>query len=173
MAAKLLTKSSALVQVQVAYYVISNMDVHTPAQRRRNMQAIRGKDTKPELKLRRALWALGFRYRKNSKSVYGKPDIVFIGQKIAVFVDSEFFHGKNWEENKHRIRSNTEFWWKKIEGNMVRDRKVERILLENGWQIIRFWDTEIVKNLANCIRKIEKAYYGQEVFRGQRGIGNG
>lgn len=149
------------------------MDVHTPEQRSKNMQAIKSKDTKPELKLRKALWAMGFRYRKNSKYVYGKPDIAFVGRKIAVFVDGEFFHGRNWEENKHRIGSNKEFWWQKIEGNMVRDRKVDRILLENGWQIIRFWDTEIVKNLANCISKIEEAYYGHEVFRSQRGVGNG
>lgn len=149
------------------------MDRLNPEQRKKNMQAIKSRDTKAEIQLRKSLWALGYRYRKNSGAVFGKPDIVFLRRKIAVFVDSEFFHGRNWELNKYRIKSRRDFWWTKIEGNIARDRKVEEVLCEKGWQIIRLWDTEIVKNLANCISKIEKVYYGKEVFRSSSSVENG
>ena len=94
------------------------MDRHTPEQRRRNMQAIKNKDSKIEIMLRKELWARGLRYRKNAKNVFGKPDIVFIGKKVAVFCDSEFWHGYNWEERKLDFKSNQEFWIPKIERNL-------------------------------------------------------
>jgi DNA mismatch endonuclease (patch repair protein) len=132
------------------------MDVLTKAQRRKNMQAIRSKDTKMERVFATALWAQGFRYRKNDKTVFGKPDLTFKKYKIAIFIDSEFFHGKDWEKNKQRIQTNQQFWWKKIEGNMARDRLVINTLNNAGWKVIRFWTEEIRKNLANCIIIIEK-----------------
>lgn len=138
------------------------MDVHTPEQRSRNMRAIRSKDTKPERMLCRALWAKGYRYRKNDKRVFGKPDLTFYSRKIAIFVDSEFFHGKDWEISRDHIKSNRDFWWPKIEGNMKRDQKVTSTLEKNGWKVIRYWGKELVKNLANCISKIEAAYNGKE-----------
>lgn len=100
------------------------MDVLTPEQRRRNMQAIKSTETKMEVRLAKALWARGHRYRKNNKTIFGKPDLTFKKYKIAVFVDSEYFHGKDWETEKHRIKTNTDFWWKKREGNMARDIEV-------------------------------------------------
>ena len=133
------------------------MDVLTKEQRRRNMQAIRNKDTKAEKKLAKELWAIGHRYRKNNKTVFGRPDITFKDLKIAIFVDSEYFHGRNWEINKHRIQTNQAFWWAKIEGNMRRDRIVVGELTKTGWKVLRFWDTEVHKNLASCITKIERA----------------
>lgn len=132
------------------------MDVLTKEQRRKNMQAIRNKDTKAEKKLAKALWTNGHRYRKNNKTVFGKPDFTFKSIKLAIFVDSEYFHGKNWEVNKHRIQTNREFWWNKIEGNMRRDRLVVDKLTSNGWKVLRFWDTEVHKNLASCVGQIEK-----------------
>ncbi|HET6228194.1 MAG TPA: very short patch repair endonuclease [Bacteroidia bacterium] len=132
------------------------MDVLTKEQRRRNMQAIRNKDTKAEKKLAKALWINGHRYRKNNKMVFGKPDLTFKQIKLAVFVDSEFFHGRDWETNKHRIQTNQEFWWGKIEGNIKRDKLVFEKLTADGWKVLRFWDTEVHKNLAYCICEIEK-----------------
>ena len=82
------------------YKGVFSLDRHTPEQRRRNMQAVKNKDSKIEIALRKELWARGLRYRKNAKNVFGKPDIVFVGKKVAVFCDSEFWHGYNWEEKR-------------------------------------------------------------------------
>lgn len=130
------------------------MDRHTPEQRSKNMRAIKSKGTKDEVRLAKALWHLGYRYRKNDKTVFGKPDITFKKYKVAVFVDSEFFHGKDWETEKQRIKSNQEFWNNKIERNMERDIEVNEQLSANGWIVLRFWSSEIEKNLDECIEKI-------------------
>mgnify|MGYP006143577775 CR=1 FL=1 len=99
------------------------------------------------------MWHLGYRYRKNNKTVFGKPDLTFKKYKLAVFIDSEFFHGKDWEIRKQEIKSNQEFWHKKIERNIERDKEVNEFLSKEGWIILRFWDKEIVKNL-DLIKKI-------------------
>lgn len=90
------------------------MDCHNKEQRSKNMRAIKSAGTKDEIRLAKALWKLGYRYRKNNKTVFGKPDITFKKFKIAIFIDSEFFHGKNWETEKNRIKTNVEFWKKKL-----------------------------------------------------------
>lgn len=133
------------------------MDVLTPEQRKRNMQAIKGKDTKIEIMLRKKLWEKGYRYRKNYKNLPGKPDIVFTKYKVAVFCDSEFWHGYNWEEKKKRLGTNREFWIRKIEKNMERDKRVNEELISDGWIVLRFWEKEIKKNLDDCVKKIEEA----------------
>ena len=97
--------------------------------------------------LGKALWRKGFRYRKNDTSVFGKPDFTFKKYKIAVFCDSEFWHGKNWEERKYDHKTNIEFWHKKIERNIERDKEVNEELNNQGWIIIRFWGQDIKKNL--------------------------
>lgn len=107
-----------------------------------------------ELLLAKALWAQGIRYRKNDKSVFGKPDISIKKHKIAIFIDSEYFHGKDWESEKYRIKTNREFWWKKIEGNQKRDAAVNDFLVNNGWKVLRFWSREVRKNLNLCIYQI-------------------
>jgi len=132
-------------------------DVMTPEQRRKAMKAMRGKDTKIERILGKALWARGWRYRKNDKRFPGKPDFTFGKYKIAIFVDGEFFHGYNWEENKYRIKANREFWWSKIERNMERDNEVNRKLEDMDWKVMRFWGKEIKKNLDSCLKEIESA----------------
>jgi len=132
------------------------MDVLTKEQRRKNMQAIRSKDTKDEVLLAKALWQRGHRYRKNNNTVFGRPDLTFKKYKVAVFVDSEYFHGKDWEIEKHRIKTNRDFWWTKIEGNMKRDQLVNEALVKNGWKVLRFWSKEIRKNLAYCVQQIEE-----------------
>lgn len=94
------------------------MDIFTPEKRREVMQAIRGKDTTIEMMLRKKLWEKGYRYRKNYNKIVGKPDIVFPKYKIAIFCDSTFWHGYNWEEKKKRIGTNREYWIKKIEATL-------------------------------------------------------
>jgi DNA mismatch endonuclease (patch repair protein) len=130
------------------------MDVLTPEQRTKNMKAIRSKNTKMELLLAKALWSKGIRYRKNDKSVFGKPDLTIKKYKIAIFIDSEYFHGKDWAKEKHRIKTNREFWWNKIEANQRRDRTVNSFLVDKGWKVLRFWSQEIRKNLNLCIDQI-------------------
>ena len=133
------------------------MDKLTKEQRRKNMQAVKSKGSKIETALAKALWAKGFRYRKNNKTVFGKPDLTFKKFKIAVFVDGEFWHGKNWEVRKHDHKSNQDFWLKKIERNMERDKEVNQKLKSEGWQVLRFWGKDIQKNLPSCVEKIEEA----------------
>ena len=127
----------------------------TPEQRRKTMQAIRGKDTSIELKLRSELWKRGIRYRKNCKKVYGHPDIAFIGMKLAVFCDSEFWHGYDWESRKDSIQTNREYWIPKIERNIERDKEVNEKLESEGWTVMRFWGKEILKNTEQCADRIE------------------
>ena len=119
------------------------MDKHTPEQRRKNMQAVKNKDSQIELLLRQELWSRGLRYRKNVNHIYGKPDIVFIGKKVPVFCDSKFWHGYNWEESKKDFKSHQEFGIPKIERNMERDAEVTAKLESEGWTVLRFWGNEI------------------------------
>ncbi len=133
------------------------MDRHTKEQRSKNMKAVKSKGSKIEILLGKALWNRGIRYRKNYTKVIGKPDFVFIKYKIAIFCDSEFFHGKNWETKKHEIKSNKDFWYKKIERNIERDIEVNKELTSNGWIVIRFWGNEIKKNTTKCADEVEKA----------------
>ncbi|MDP7475227.1 MAG: very short patch repair endonuclease [Candidatus Marinimicrobia bacterium] len=132
------------------------MDRHTKEQRSNNMKAVKNKDSKLEKILRRELWARGYKYRKNYSKIIGKPDIAFVGKKIAVFADSEFWHGKNWNEKKQEIKSNRDFWYKKIERNIKRDKEVNKELKQNGWKVIRFWGQEIIKDVDVCVSKVEK-----------------
>ena len=124
-----------------------------------NMQQVKNKDSKIEVLLRKELWSRGLRYRKNVNRIYGKPDIVFIGKKVAVFCDSEFWHGYNWEERKKDFKSHQEFWIPKIERNMERDAEVTAKLESEGWTVLRFWGNEIKKNTALCADIIEKAVH--------------
>lgn len=133
------------------------MDKLTVEQRRKNMQAVRASGSKIENALAKALFAHGMRYRKNDKTVFGKPDLTFKKYKIAVFVDSEFWHGKDWDTRKFDIKSNLDFWIPKIERNIERDKEVNEKLLTEGWQVLRFWGKEISKNLEKCIIKIQNS----------------
>ncbi len=131
-----------------------NLDKHTKEQRRKNMQAVKNKNSKIELLLRKALWHKGVRYRINDKKVFGKPDISIKKYKIAVFCDSEFWHGKDWETKKLEIKSNQDFWYNKIEKNIERDKLVNKTLEKDGYFVLRFWGKEIHKNLNSCVEKI-------------------
>lgn len=129
------------------------MDCFTPEQRSKVMSRIRGTNTKDEVRLAKALWHIGLRYRKNNKKVFGTPDITFKKLKIAIFVDGEFFHGKDWA-TKNKPKTNSEYWIKKIERNMQRDHEVNNYLESYNWKVLRFWSNDIKKNLGSCITEI-------------------
>ena len=148
-------------------------DVLSKEQRHKNMQNIKGTDSRPEVVLRKALWSKGHRYRKNYKKLPGKPDIVFPKYKLCVFVDSEFFHGKNfdngYESKKYNSlreqlenSDNSEFWLNKIKRNMERDGEVNLKLQNSGWTVIRFWSKEALKHTDNYGLEIEKVLNSKE-----------
>ena len=130
----------------------------TPEQISFNMRRVKNKDSTIELALRKELWNRGLRYRKNVKSVYGKPDIAFIGKKIAVFCDSEFWHGYAWEITQDEFQSRRDFWLPKIERNMQRDREVNQKLRSEGWIVLRFWGKEIKRDASACADIIQREW---------------
>lgn len=138
------------------------MSKKTPEQITKNMKAVKCKGSEIEVMLMKELWSRGLRYRKNVKTIFGKPDIAFIGKKVAVFCDSEFWHGYNWEERKHDFKSHQEFWIPKIERNIERDKEVTKALEDDGWTVLRFWGKEIKKNLSECADIVEKAVRNNE-----------
>ena len=139
------------------------MDRLTPEQRKKCMQSNKSKGTKPELALAKAMWALGLRYRKNSGSIFGKPDFSFKKYKVAVFVDGEFWHGKDWEQRKAEIKGNREFWIAKIERNIRRDMEVTGRLKAEGWTVLRFWSNDVVKNAGCHAEKVKEIIQARRI----------
>lgn len=133
------------------------MDNLSPDKRSKIMRAIKSKNTKAEVLLAKALWRRGNRYRKHDKSIIGTPDLSFKKYKVAIFVDSDFFHGKDWETLKLRLSTNKDFWHKKIERNMERDQQVNEHLNALGWTVLRFWSSDVKKKLSLIVREIERA----------------
>lgn len=133
------------------------MDKLTPEQRKKNMQAVKSSGSKIEQMLSKALWSKGIRFRKNDRSIIGKPDISIKKYRIAIFCDSEFWHGKDWEQRIYDHKSNQDFWIKKIERNIQRDREVYKALLKNNWKVLRFWGKDIEKDVLTCVNIIENA----------------
>jgi len=131
----------------------------TPEQRRKCMSHIRSNDTSIEVLLRKALWHEGIRYRKNLKTLPGKPDIVITKYKLAIFCDGELWHGKNWETKKEKIKTNRDYWIPKIERNITRDNENEKKLEKDGWIVMRFWGDDIKKNLTACVNEIKETIY--------------
>ncbi len=125
-----------------------------------NMSRVKSSGSLIEKKLREELWSRGLRYRKNCKDVYGKPDMVFKSKRIAVFCDSEFWHGYDWENRKNDFKSHTDFWIPKIERNIQRDKEVNERLQSEGWIVIRFWGKDIKSHTRECADLIEKAVTG-------------
>lgn len=132
----------------------------TPEQISKNMRNVKSRDSLIERCLRHELWSRGLRYQKNVTKITGKPDIVFKGPKIVVFCDSEFWHGYDWEHKRNEIKSNEEFWIKKIERNIERDKEVTAELESQGWRVYRFWGNDIKKHVKECADIIEKAVRG-------------
>jgi DNA mismatch endonuclease (patch repair protein) len=128
------------------------------------MSAIKSKNTKPELMLRRALWSRGLRYRVNVKELPGKPDVVFTRAKIVVFCDGDFWHGHNWvlrgmTSLEEELKRYTPFWCDKILGNIQRDKKNQALLESENWIVIRIWESEIKKDVDKCVELIEERYH--------------
>lgn len=119
------------------------------------LAAVKGKNTKPELMLRKALWARGLRYRLHVKDLPGRPDLVFPSARVAVFVDGDFWHGHDWENLRPKLKS--EYWVKKIERNIERDEEQTAALRELGWRVIRLWEHEVKEDLATCASHVEQA----------------
>lgn len=132
------------------------MDVHSPNQRSYNMSRIKDKNTKPEGIIRQLLWSRGFRYRLHDKGLSGKPDIVFLGRKKAIFIHGCFWHRHDCKYFKWP-ETNIEFWKKKIENNMIRDNENYASLSASGWSFIVIWECETkAKNLDNLWLRIER-----------------
>ena len=141
------------------------MDILTKEQRKKNMQHIKAKDTKIEIILRKALWKKGYRYRKNYNKLLGKPDIVLPKYNIVIFCDGEFFHGKDWEllKNKLKKSNNGEFWIKKISRHRERDDEINKRLSFEGWTVLRFWGEDIKKHTDECVKIIEETIFDQNI----------
>ncbi len=142
------------------------MDNLTKDQRRKNMKHIKSKDTKIEVILRKALWKKGYRYRKNYNKLLGKPDIVLPKYKIVIFCDSEFFHGKDWDILKLKLKNsnNADYWIRKISRNRERDDEINKRLSFEGWTVIRFWGNDIKKHTEECVKVVEETIFDQNIM---------
>lgn len=127
---------------------------YTTKQRSNIMSKIKGKNTKPEKIFRKALWKEGIRYRLNQKSLPGRPDISNKSLKFTIFIDGDFWHGYNWKEKRNSIKSNRKFWIPKIERNMQRDIQNNSKLLQMGFVVFRFWESEVLKQLPKCVKQV-------------------
>ena len=132
----------------------------------RIMRRVRSTDTKPELSLRRALWRRGLRYRVHRKDLPGCPDVVFPSKRLAIFIDGDFWHGRQWETRglpsltSQFKEEKAEYWVPKIRKNVERDAKVNRALAGSGWHILRFWESDVGKDLDGCVSKVLEAVGG-------------
>ena len=138
----------------------------TKEQRRKNMQHIKSSDTQIEVLLRKALWKKGYRYRKNYNKLPGKPDIVLTKYRIVIFCDGEFFHGKDWDVLRPKLKksNNGEFWIKKISRNIERADEVDKELLFLGWTVIHFWGEDIKKKTDECVKVIEETIFEEKIM---------
>lgn len=134
----------------------------TPETRER-MAKVKLKGGRSETLLAKTLWHRGYRYRKNDKRLAGSPDIAILKYHVAIFVDGEFWHGKDWEMRKGRLKRNREYWIEKIEENMARDFRNDRLLTQAGWIPVHFWEKEVIKNLPACVTVVEEAVLAQLV----------
>lgn len=130
------------------------MDKLTPEQRHRNMQNVHSKGTMIEILFAKLLHEAGVKYTKNDHKIVGCPDFVFKQRKVAVFLDGDFWHGKDWDIHRNDHKSNQKFWYTKIERNIERDKKVNAALIDAGWTVLRFWETEIIKTPDVCLNKV-------------------
>jgi len=136
---------------------------YTTPERSKIMGKIRGKNTKPELAFRKALYATGYRYRIDYKKLIGRPDIVLKKYKTVIFIDGEYWHGHNWKERKKKIKTNREFWIPKLERNMQRDKEVNKELERLGYKVFRFWEKEVKTELEVCLKKVIAHFENQNL----------
>lgn len=128
----------------------------------RIMSCIRSKNTRPELALAKALRRNGLKYKTHYK-IAGRPDFVILSRKIAIFVDGDFWHGHNWKLRgfknlKEELASYKKFWVKKIVTNIQRDKRASRELRKNKWKVLRFWESDIKRDVDRIANKILFVY---------------
>lgn len=129
---------------------------YTSSRSSNTMKKIKSKNSKAEILLRQGLWNQGFRYRISNSKILGKPDIVFLKRKLAIFIDGDFWHGFEWEKKKKNLKSNRKYWIPKIERNIQRDIEVTDLLQNQGWQVFRFWEHQVLTETGKCILKIKR-----------------
>ncbi len=129
----------------------------TSAVRSNLMRKIRSDKTSPEILLQKLLRSKCIKFKKCDRDLPGKPDIVILNKKLAIFIDGEFWHGYRWQEKKKKIRANREYWIPKIEKNILRDKQSNKKLKKMGWKVLRFWQQQIIKDPLKCLKKIKVA----------------
>ena len=129
----------------------------------KRMSKVKLKKGKAEMLLAKALWHKGYRYRLNWKRLPGSPDIAILKYHVAIFVDGEFWHGQDWENKKHKLNRNKEYWVEKIEENISRDQKVDRELRAMDWEPVHFWSKEVEKNLEECVSAIAELIFDRTI----------
>ena len=139
-----------------------------PAVTHKIMSAVKSKDTRPELKLRKALWKEGLRYRVNYKRLPGKPDIVFTKWKVVVFCDGDYWHGHNWairgqSSLQEELSGYSQYWRDKILRNIERDEENNMALKAQGWTVIRIWESDIKNDLERCVETVKEALFEQKL----------
>ena len=149
MAAKLYPLEKDIIQVP---RFEESAGFYTTKKRSKTMAKIRGKNSKPELLLRKALWRKNVRFRLHSKDLIGKPDLTIAKYKLVIFIDGDFWHGYQWELRKPKTNQN--FWIPKIERNMQRDQFATEQLANMGFTVMRFWEHEIKRNLNACVNQV-------------------
>jgi len=125
-------------------------DFLTPAERSKRMSLIKGKDTKPEKAMARILSSAKIKYKRNVRGMPGTPDFVIPGKKLIVFVDGEFWHGKDTD-----LMALSPFWRAKISNNVRRDKRVDRRLRRMGWSVYRFWEKDVKSRPEWCLKRIK------------------
>ena len=133
---------------------MKHRDLPTTPEISKRMATVHLKRGKAEMFLAKRLWHLGYRYRLNYRKLPGSPDIAITRHQVAIFVDGEFWHGKNWDERKARLKSNRDYWIEKIEENIARDKRNNKSLSKMGWSVIHFWEKEVLKNPDSCAQKV-------------------
>lgn len=154
-----LDRATSKVQTTPSFKGLVAASVSNSETKRRN----RSKDTVHELTLRKLLWRAGLRYRKNVKELPGKPDIVFSRQRIAVFCDGDFWHGRNWDSLSHKLAAghNSSYWVQKIHVNRERDSRNNQRLSDLGWLVLRFWEADIKRSPAQIVDAIVAVVRGR------------
>lgn len=122
-----------------------------------NMARVRSSGSELETTLGKALWRAGIRYRKQYRRAVGKPDFALVSQKIAIFCDSSFWHGRGFPDAACQFKSNRDFWIRKIQRNIERDRLVVQLLEQAGWIVLRFWDDIIQRDVSHCVNVVLEA----------------
>ncbi len=128
----------------------------TTPQIRKRMSKVQLKNGKAETLLAKKLWKVGVRYRKNYKQLPGSPDIAILKYRVAIFIDGEFWHGKDWDTRKTKLKHNVEYWQTKIEENINRDIRVNNELNLLGWRVLRYWEKDILKNSDAVVKDINE-----------------